>query len=57
MRNQYNLAEKWIYLDGCQFDPSGKNEEQREFFKPKQFEVTFKGIVNPSSDSLSPMSI
>ena len=57
INNQYNLAERWIFLDGCQFDPSGKSEEQQEFFIPNQFEVTFKGLVNPSSVNVSPMSI
>ena len=55
--NQYNLEEGWIILNGCEFNPMGRSEEELEFFEENKFSVTFKNLLNPTSDDTTEMKI
>ena len=48
--NKFNAVERWIVLQGCEFDPVGKSENQLTNFVQDYFEVTFKGLKNPPTN-------
>lgn len=53
MLENTNHENNFIVLKGCQFDPSGKSNEELQNFSVNDFNVTLGNIMNPHDDGVS----